>query len=445
MAEIRTFRGVRYNPAITGDLSAVVSAPYDIIAPEAQESYYARSGYNAIALELGSQRSDDDAAHNRYTRAAATYRAWRESGVVKADPSAGFYLYEEEFVERGQPLVRRSLVAPIRLADWAERVVLPHEFTLPGPKVDRLNLLNATHVQFSPLLAMYDDPGAIGRLISSASTRPPTISFTLAPGMVSAAALAHRLWYLSDSDLVKQVVDTFRGLQVYIADGHHRYETALVYRDQCRRAGASKDSPSEFVLMALVETRDPGMRILPTHRLLNGLGPIDAPVILRRLGECFEVERIRASDVRPDAPVAWPDDDEPRRSAFTVLGLEQGWAHQLRLRASVDLSRELPDVPTVLQALDTVVLQRLIFEQVFGLSALDVEKGERILFTRDPREASRAFAEGRAQVVVFLNPTPMDQIRAAARAGERMPQKSTYFYPKPVTGTVFYDHEVAFG
>ncbi|MGH2459305.1 MAG: DUF1015 domain-containing protein [Chloroflexota bacterium] len=444
MADIRPFRGVRYDPATAGDLSRVVSAPYDIISPEAQADYYARSPYNVIALELGSQRSVDDASDNRYTRAAATYREWQTAGVVKADPEPAFYLYEEAFEDHGQPLVRRSLIAPIRVTDWSARIVLPHEFTLPGPKVDRLSLLNAAHAQFSPLLGMYDDPGVIAPLLSEVAAGPPDLSFDLAPGSVSAAARQHRLWRATEPRRVERLVDAFRDRPIYIADGHHRYETALVYRDQQRQLGATADSPSEFALMALVETGDPGMLIRPTHRLLHGLGNLDPEVILRRLAERFEIDRIPAPELQPESPTDERMTAGPARPSFTILGLQAGWAYRIRLRPSVDLARELADVPAVLRTLDTVVLQHLILDQVLGLSPRDVEHGERVQYTRDPTEASRAFVEGRAQLVVFLAPTPMDQIRAAASAGERMPQKSTYFYPKPVTGTVFYDHEVAF-
>lgn len=437
MAEIRPFRGVRYNPAIAGDLATVVAAPYDIISPEAQDAYYSRSPYNVIALELGSERTGDTPTDNRYTRAAATYQDWLRSGVLSADSRAGFYLYEEQFADHRETRVRRSLFAPIRLANWEDRVVLPHEFTLPGPKVDRLNLLTATRAQFSPLLAMYDDPGRIRQLLVDVAKTPPAAEFTLSPGSVAAAADTHRLWHLADPALVAEIADAFRPLQIYIADGHHRYETALVYRDQQRRTGASADAPSEFALMALVETDDPGMLIRPTHRLLRGLGPIDHRATLRQLGERFEIERIPVDDPLPGT-------SDNYRPTFIIVGLEPGWAHRLRLRPTVDLGNELPGVPAILRSLDTVVLQRLIFETVFGLSPGDAESGERIRFTRDPTEASQAIADGQAQLVVYLNATPMEQIRAAAKAGERMPQKSTYFYPKPLTGVVFYDHARAF-
>jgi uncharacterized protein (DUF1015 family) len=449
MAEIRPFIGVRYDQEVVGDLSAVVAAPYDIIGPDAQEAYYARSAYNVVRLELGRGHEGDTADDNRYSRAAATYRNWLRDGAVRPDAAAGFYLYEERFGDDGRPRMRRSIYAPVRLANWEEQVVLPHEYTLPGPKVDRLNLLATAHAQFSPLLAMYDDPGSVLDLLAEIANTPPTIQFGLERGAVAAAATAHRLWHIAEPRLVARLVDSFKPLQIYIADGHHRYETALVYRDRMRATGAGPNAASEYVLMALVETSDPGMLILPTHRLLRGLGQIDSGRTLCLLSERFDVERLpladegfAASTAEPaSARTPFPANAEGSRPSFTILGLEPGYCHRLTLRASVDLGRELANIPEVLQALDTVVLQHLIFEPVFGLSNHDVESGERIQYTRDPGEAMRAFVAGQAQLVFFLNATRMDQIRIAAKAGQRMPQKTTYFYPKPVTGMVFFDHE----
>lgn len=444
MAEIRPFFGVRYNQAVVGDLAGVVAAPYDIITPAAQEAYYQRSAHNVVRLELGLELGDDSELSNRYTRAAETYRRWIRDGVLRVDAAASFYLYEERFEDQGRQLARRSLFAPVKLANWEERVVLPHEFTMPGPKVDRLNLLAASHAQFSPLLAMYDDPGSVRDALAAVSEAPPTAQFSLKHGDVAAAASEHRVWQISDAVVAARLTEAFRPLQIYIADGHHRYETALVYRDRRRAAGAHPNSASEYVLMALVDLADPGMLVRPTHRLLHGIGPIDTERVLRALDERFEVERIPLTEpgAMPVSALGIGDSgsEEPWPS-FAVLGLEAGWCHRLTLRRSVDLNRALPGVPDVLRALDTVVLQRLIFEPIFGLTERDVEAGDRIQYTRDPDEATRAFASGQAQIVVFLNPTPMAQIRAAARAGERMPQKTTYFYPKPVTGLVFFDHD----
>jgi len=438
VAQLRPFRGVRYDLRVVGDLGAVVSAPYDIISPAAQRDYLARSPYNAVRLELPSDEPNDAAAHGRYRRAAAIYQQWLASGVLLAEHQAGFFLYEERFSDRGIERVRRSLLTPVRLADWREGIILPHEFTLSGPKQDRLNLLRATGVQFSPILALYDDPGDIGTVLDEVAHGEPVAELRLANGAVAAAAHTHRLWRIMDPARIVAIMRAFELLQIYIADGHHRYETALAYRDEQRSAGAGPDAPSEFVLMALVATDDPGICILPTHRLLRLSTVPPVTDLAPRLAGWFIIEEYPADQVASllDAPY-----DRP---TFVLLGLADGRAHRLTLREDIDLAALLPDVPPVLRALDTLVLQRLLLEPVFGLPARELETDGRIRFTRDPDEALHAYRAGEAQVVIFLRPTPLDQIRAVARAGERMPQKTTYFYPKPVTGLVFFDHQRAF-
>jgi uncharacterized protein (DUF1015 family) len=443
VAKLRPFVGVRYDPAVVGDLGRVVAPPYDIISPSAQQALYARSPYNAVRLELASAESADSADDGRYARAAATYRDWRKAGVLRADSPAGFYLYEEGFVDGDRSVTRQSLLAAVQLARWDENVILPHEHTMPGAKADRLKLLTATQAQFSPLLVMYDDPGDVRASLAAVAAAAPLVQFTLVPDAVAAAATSHRLWGITEPALLARLVDAFASVPLYIADGHHRYETALVFRDARRAAGAPVGSAADYALMALVETGDPGLLLRPTHRWLCGLGPLDSEAVLARLARTFELTR-------------WPVDDRdatalhrvvqrasavvPDRLSFVALGLAPGWCYRLTLRPDTDLANELPDVPAAIRDLDTLVLQRLIFERVFGLAAPEDEAGERIHYTRSPDEALAAYAARTAQVVFLLNPTPIRQVRAAIRSDARMPQKTTYFYPKPVTGMVFYDH-----
>ena len=441
MAAIRPFHGLRYDDEVVGDLSTVVSAPYDIITPEAQRGYYERSPHNVIRLELGVERADDSATDNRYTRAARQLTDWKGQGILRRDDRSSFYLYEEEFTHANIVVVRRSLFAPVRLARWEEGVVLPHEYTLPKARADRLSLIETTGTQLSPILAMYDDPGVVHGIQSQVAARRPDVAFTLADGAVSAAATTHRLWQIADSAVLDELTRAFADRQIYIADGHHRYETALTYREQQRARGAGPDAPSEYVLMALVETGDPGLILLPTHRLVRGLATFEPSQILSRLGEVFDVER-RPLPANLEADLA---DLQPAGTgiAFIALGLEPGYAHHLQLRSGHRLEKLLADVPTSLQAVDTLVLQRAVLEDVLGLARDEAEAGERIQYTRDPREAIRAYQTGEAQLAFFLKPTPIAQIRDVTRAGARMPQKTTYFYPKPVTGLVFFDHTVA--
>ncbi|HUX87758.1 MAG TPA: DUF1015 domain-containing protein [Chloroflexota bacterium] len=439
MAAIRPFYGVRYAATDARELAKVVSAPYDIISPEAQRDYYARHPHNVVRLELGFEEADDRPGHDRYSRAATIYREWRQAGILRAEAQPSFYLVEEEFCEQGRTLVRRSLFAPVRLARWDENVVLPHEFTMSGPKIDRLNLLRATRTQFSPLLAMYDDPGPIGDVLKEVAAGPPVAEVRLTPGSVAAAAESHRVWTIEAPGDLDRLVDAFRSLPIYIADGHHRYETALAYRDEMRRLGADSSSPSEYVLMALVETSDPGLLVLPTHRMLRGLAPIERAGLRAALAEEFEIDELPVTGEETVEAIL-SSLASATRPAFAVLGLESGVCHRLILRPGVNLERTLPQVPEVLRALDTVVLQKRIFEPLFGLTEHDVEAGERIFYTRSVGEALAAIRTGEATFVFFVNPTTIAQIRTSARAGQRMPQKSTYFYPKPVTGLLFFDH-----
>jgi len=437
LAAIRPFRGLCYDVSVAPDLSSVVSAPYDIITPEAQRGYYERSPFNVIRLELGVEHPDDSATENRYTRAARQLAEWKAREVLTPDEQPAFYLYEEGFPDADRPVARRSIFAAVRLANWDEGIVLPHEYTLPKARADRLQLLEATRTQLSPLLAMYDDPGSIRALQARVAATLPDRAFTLAEGAVSAAATTHRLWKIADEASCRELMAAFSELQIYIADGHHRYETALAHRDRQRALGAGPEAPSEYVLMSLVETSDPGLILLPTHRLLKGLTELNPRQILRGLGEAFEVER-RA--ISPDLDTALADLQPTADGiAFTALGLEAGYAHQLRARPSLDLASLLPDVPLALRKVDTLVLQRVILEGILGLDRHEAEAGERIQYTRDPREAIRAYESGEAQLIFFLKPTPIAQIREVTRAGARMPQKTTYFYPKPVTGLIFFD------
>jgi uncharacterized protein (DUF1015 family) len=437
LATIGPFFGVRYDPGVVGALASVICPPYDVISSAAQRDLYDRSPYNVVRLEFGREVASDTPSNNRYSRAAADYRSWRGSGALRADPVPSFYLYDEVFLQDGSGVTRRSLVAPVRLARWEENVVLPHEHTLPKPKADRLQLLRATHTQFSPLLSVYDDPGEVGDILAQVAASLPAIDVDVPEGSLAAAAATHRLWQIADARTIARLVAAWEPLRLYIADGHHRYETALAYRDEQREAGAAPGGPADYVLMALVEANDPGLVVLPTHRIVRGLGVLDPGQILTKLRATFDVADSREVDFDPSTPTA------SARLSFTMVGLIPGVAHRLTVRADVDLNRLLLDVPPVLRELDTLVLQRLVLERVLGLARDEAEAGERIQYTRDPQEALRIAASGEAQLVVFLAPTPLGKLRDAMRAGARMPQKTTYFFPKPVTGLVFFDHDAA--
>jgi uncharacterized protein (DUF1015 family) len=450
VASIRPFRGVRYDPTVVHGLESVVAAPYDIIAPDAQRELYARSPYNVVRLELGAESPADGPGNDRYSRAAATYREWREQGVVRVDDRPVFYLYDEDFSVAGARLTRRSLLAPVRLARFEENVVLPHEHTLPKAKADRLHLLEATHTQFSPILGTYDAPNGVTAILAAVAATPPLVEISLRPGLVAASAGTHRLWAITSAEHVAELTTLWQPLQIFLADGHHRYETALTYRDEQRAAGATPDAASEYALFALVAMADRGLMVFPTHRLVRGLSHVDGAWILRHLAEIFAIERLPTDRANlatgSDNAMLTDHVGAPTvglNPTIAVLGLDPGWVHRLTVRPDVDLAQIMPNVPAVLRHLDTVILQRLIFERVLGLASAEAAADDRIQYTRDPAEAAGAFGRGDAQLVFFLGPTPIALIREATRAGVRMPQKTTYFYPKPVTGLVFFDQDNA--
>ncbi|MFL5624476.1 MAG: DUF1015 family protein, partial [Ktedonobacteraceae bacterium] len=267
MADVQPLRGIRYVREAVGDVAQVVTPPYDVISEDAQARYYAQNPYNIIRLELGQEQPTDNTLDNRYTRAAATFAEWRYQGVLRQDARHCFYLYQQIFRNQGQTYTRTSLLARVRLEPWSAQVVLPHEHTLSKPKDDRLKLLRACAANFSPIMSMYDDPqGRICRLLAGYAPRAEV-------QITDEVGEEHRLHPITDVEQLALIRDFFSERRLYIADGHHRYETALNYREQIseQRRVLHMDDAANFVLMALTDLDDPGLVVLPTHRLLFGL------------------------------------------------------------------------------------------------------------------------------------------------------------------------------
>ena len=267
MADVRPLRGIRYNDEVVSDLAQVVTPPYDVISKEAQAKYYARNPYNVIRLEFGAEQVGDNTLNNRYTRAAAALAEWRLQAVLRQDALPGYYLYQQVFSQNGQQYTRTSLLARVRLEPWSSKVVLPHEHTMSKPKDDRLKLLRACATNLSPIMSLYDDPqGRIRRLLGAYADKAEV-------RMTDEVGEGHRLQHITDPAQIDLIQNFFAERQLYIADGHHRYETALNYREEIReqRRQLHVDDAVQFVLMALVDVDDPGLLVLPTHRLLSGL------------------------------------------------------------------------------------------------------------------------------------------------------------------------------
>lgn len=439
MADIRPFRGLRYRPDAVGDLGSVLAPPFDVIDAEEQAALHERSPHNIVRLELGQDRPDDGPEENRYTRSAATLRDWHRSQVLVQEERPAFYIYVHEFEHDGQRRRRTSLLARVRLEPWETGSVRPHERTMVAPKEDRLQVLRHLRANISPVFTLHRDPeGSLGRLLSS--------NGSLLVDAATPDGQRHTLLALTDAAAIDDVSAALRDASLYILDGHHRYETALAYRDE-RRAQArawTEEEPENFVMVAITSVEDPGLMLLPIHRLVRP--PARPPDLVEGLGRFFHVEDT-TSPPQADAPLARKSHDSaalPRLlarlaaaggsgTAFGALGLEEGRLHLLTLRDAPAVQSLMPQQSQVWRTLDVNTMEYAVLRETLRLQtdapgALD--------YTEDAARALREVESGRWPLAFLLNPTRVDQILAVADAGERMPPKSTYFYPKLATGLV---------
>ncbi len=422
MAEARPFRGLRYDSS-AGDPALTIAPPYDVISPAEQRALYERSAHNIVRIEYGEQREGDDAADNRYTRAAHDLAEWRGAGVLRLDEIPAIYGYRQEFMWESQHFSRQAWFAAVRLEPWDAGIVKPHEHTLSNPKADRLNLLRATQTQVSPIYCIFRE-------------RDGAPSPALEPGATvtdcDADGQGHVLSAMTDPASIASFGSWIASSDVYIADGHHRYETALAYRDEVR---ASRDTwtgeePENFVLMALTHAGDPGLLVLPTHRIVRPpTWPADARA---RIERHFRIEEIAAAEAQRRL-AGTPIDG----TAFAVAGLEPGRVHLLTMTDRAGVEATMPAAqPDAWKRLDVSVLQHGILRDVFGIDDAALAAGAAVTYTQDADATMAAATEG--TMAFLLRATPVAQVLAVADAGGRMPQKSTYFYPKLPTGLVMH-------
>lgn len=428
MADVRPLHGMRYAPAAVSDLAQVITPPFDVISAEAQERYYARNPYNVIRLELGKITPTDDTLNNRYTRAAATLAEWRLADVMRYEATPAYYAYRQIFKHGGRSYARTSLLARIRLEPWEKHVVLRHEFTRKKDKDDRLQLLRACAVNLSPLMSMYNDPqGRIRRLLGE-SLHDPQVHITDEVGE------EHLLQPVTDPSQIDLIQNFFVERQLYIADGHHRYETALNYRNEVEQARQlAEDDAANFVMMALIDLDDPGMLVLPTHRLLNDLSPdVLASLTSANLGRYLHVRELAQVDEATLRELARVGEEVP---SFLLMTPRQSWLLSLNEQGRVRMAAT-EGHSAAWKELDVAIAHTLILEDLLNLQAADLTAGRYVTYTHDEQEVLNAVRQGRAQAALFLNATRVRQICDIADADDQMPQKSTYFYPKLSTGLV---------
>jgi uncharacterized protein (DUF1015 family) len=438
MAQLFPFRAYRYNPAKT-DPARVLTQPYDKITPEMQKRYAASSPYNLITVEKGPVLADDTAPSDVYARAARAVDDWITAKILVQDPSPAFYAYFQEFEVPGttQHHIRKGLIALSRLEDYSAGVVFRHEQTLAGPKVDRLELLRRTRVHTGQLFMLYDDPvGRLDAILEGVSQAPPTMDMRDEFGVV------HYIWRIDDERSISSIQSIMADKKLVIADGHHRYETALAYRDEQRATHGTPnpDADYEKVMMTLVNSHSKGLTILPTHRVVAGLPKFNFAVLLKQLSEFFDVREVplegtaarRASIVREQLAFAGV--------SGRAIGAYGGGdtVALLVLKQDADLPRALPNASPRQRELDVVLLHDYILDKGLGISAEAVRQETNTRYERETAAAMSAVVEGRAQVSFLLNPVRVEQVMEMALAGEVLPQKSTDFYPKMLSGVTIY-------
>jgi uncharacterized protein (DUF1015 family) len=431
MADIRAFRAFRYDLGRVGALGEVVAPPYDVIDPALQDALYQRSPYNVIRLILNKEAPNDTENDNRYTRAAASLRDWQSDGVLVQDSARSLYVYHQDFEVEGKRYTRRGFMARVRLEPFGQGKIYPHEETMSGPKADRLKLFRAAGMNLSQVFGLYpDDEGAVQRLLDEAVGRALPLEATDHLGVVS------RLWPVSDQRVVSAVTGRMGPRPVFIADGHHRYETALRYLEERRAAGEVRDAeaPPNFVLMMLVSMSDPGLVILPTHRLVSGLPDgLTAERLRAALGANFEVEAVGQGEkgARDTWELLEADGGQEVLGFGTVA---DGVWQTARFRAP-QLMAELaaehsPDWRGLaVSILHVVVLDRLLPQAVGGKP--------QCRYVHLLREVTDAVAAKECQLAALVPPASMRHVEQIAGNLEKMPPKSTYFYPKLLSGLLF--------
>jgi uncharacterized protein (DUF1015 family) len=403
------------------DLSLVVTPPYDVIDEEAQNRYYERHPYNIIRLEYNRVYPEDNTQNNRYTRAAATFRDWRARGVFVREDKPALYLYEQEFERGGRSYRRRGFFGAIRLEPYSTGTVRPHEETLPHAKRDRYNLLRACRANFSPIFGLYAEKELeTVQILAAAAGIRPAVEFRDEGGQT------HRLWPVTDPQTINRVLIILERYPVFIADGHHRYETALAYKEACNAPGLQN-----CALIVLVSVYDPGLVILPTHRLVKSPRSSALPDFLTALEQYFEV--IPAAG---DLPAFLSELGRRPKHSFGLYA-RTGQFYLLSLKTGTDLDRLMPaDRSPSWRQLDVSVLHHLVFEKVLGLGRAQWAGEEYLKYTREEEGALARVDAGEFDYAFFLNPPGVEELVAVAEEGERMPQKSTYFFPKLSTGLV---------
>ncbi len=438
MARIIPFRGLRYNAA-NDDLKEIVAPPYDVISDEQRDFLYQRHEHNIVRLERGKDLPIDTIQENKYTRARQYLEQWIREGVLKRDKEPSIYIYEQEYKYSSEkPKKRRGFMALARLEEQESGVILGHEQTLMPPKLDRLNLMKECRANLSPIFSLFSQPdGAVDKILAeAASRRPPDVDFS------DDAGIRNGLWIVSDGAIIESLTQHMRDKAIIIADGHHRYETALIYRHikRSEKNAPAGERPHDYVMMMFVNLDGGGVTIYPIHRIVHGIADFDAGAFRNRLEEQFELTSYSFTCSDCEGVTDMLLSDLARAGENTnAFGLYLGGDRfdLLRARDAARLRGFVENGPCESwKALDVTIAQKVILQDILGIDTKNISKEEHVQYTPWGKVALEAVRHGEAQIALLLNPTRPEQVKAVTYAGEKMPQKSTFFYPKLLSGLV---------
>ncbi len=424
MVEVVPFNGLRYNEEKSGPLSELIAPPYDVIRPNLQEELYARNPHNVVRLILGKQSEDDNDANSRYTRSAKDFTDWQSKGILKEDAVPSFYVYSQEYTFNGQTNNRIGFFVRVRLEDFDKGNICPHEFTLAKAKKDRAQLIRACRANFSPVFGLFSDPGGVidGKLAEIIEQPPLT--------EIDEDSVIHRMWQVDDAETVQFLSGSFKDKKVYIADGHHRYETSLAYH---KEHGAEVPD-SAHVMMFLTNLDAQSLAIYPIHRQLKCPTPFTREHCIEQLTPYFDVEQLPKGQSADQLTARLEKTGKDGIVFCAYLG--QGGALLLKLKDIKNIVPFMEDDSTDLKVLDVYQLHTLVLRELLGIDTRKPEHQQYITYNVRTEESMANVDAGTFDLVIFMNATRMEQVRQLAEKGIRLPQKATYFYPKLLSGLV---------
>ena len=441
MAKIIPFKGILYNKEKIRDMKDVVAPPYDVISPPEQEELYKRHENNVVRLILGKESDSDTPDNNRYTKAKDSFDSWQKDSILIKDAFPSIYVYSQEYhlgeTEGFEKKRRLGFIALSKLENFGEGKIHPHENTLAKPKEDRLKLMQHCNANFSSIFGLFSDPSKrIDSVLKDYMRHSPLYD------LVDDAGMRHTLWAIRDNRAIKIITSVMSDKQIFIADGHHRYETAINYRNEMRGKlpNFSGEELYNYVMMYFTNTNSEGLSILPIHRLVSNLSDFDKKKIVEKAGEFFNIEKLslNESDEKTVKQKLFSDIKE-RGEKEHIFGMYLGNDEYLLLTLKDEdvLDRLITNSrhPSW-KKLDVTILHTLLIEKVLGVSEKNLAEQKNITYTISGDEAIKDVKAGKYQIALFLNPTKIEEVKDVATAGEKMPQKSTFFYPKLITGLV---------